>query len=208
MVFCRAATISEPELKHAMRFPSIINALHHSITLQLRHHLGIETLEKQYGALSWLAPLDTLSKDLCQSPRSSLRCLLIRYSYENFGFTDKHIPNDLEKRSFPLSKLGDYRCNCSKRYNTTAGGTCKVQCSDECQQPYDRQFHNYTYARNMKIMWEALRDFVKGYLTQSSGLNSNKAVLNDEAIQNWWAEIVSKDAARLTSFPTSKPSTL
>jgi hypothetical protein len=36
----------------------------------------------------------------------------------------------------------------------------------------------------MKIMWEALRGFVKGYLTQSSDLNSDKAVLNDEAVQN------------------------
>lgn len=107
---------------------------------------------------------------------------------------DKYIPNDLEKRGFPLSKLGDYRCNCSKQCNTAPGATCKVQCSDECHQPWDRQFHNYTYARNMKIMWEALRDFVKGYLTQSSDLNSDKAVLNDEAIQNWWAEVVSKGA--------------
>jgi len=84
------------------------------------------------------------------------------------------------------------------------GATCKVQCSDECHQPCDRQFHNYTYARNMKIMWETLRDFMKGYLTQSSDLNSDKAVLNDKAIQNWWAEIVSKDRARLTSFPHMK----
>ena len=56
----------------------------------------------------------------------------------------------------------------------------------------------------MKIMWEALRNFVKGYLTQSSDLSSDKAVLNDEAIQNWWAEMVSKEGARLASFPHIK----
>ncbi|OCL10528.1 Lipoxygenase [Glonium stellatum] len=129
---------------------------------------------------------------------------LIRYTYENFNFTDKYIPNDLEKRGFPLSKLGDWRCSCSKKCSTLPGEKCQAQCGDECHQLCDRKFHNYAYARNMKIMWAALRDFVKGFLTQGSNLTSDEAVLHDEEIQNWWKEIISKDGARVTSFPQIK----
>lgn len=51
----------------------------------------------------------------------------VRYTFENFDFQGEYIPIDLERRGFPLDKLDDVK------------------------------YHNYAYARNMKLIWRKLR---------------------------------------------------
>ena len=100
LVFCKIATISKPKLKHAMQLPSITNALHHSITLQLRHHLGIETLEKQCRALLWPAPLDTLGKDLRSRVLDHHKDVYYRVRLANFSLQSTSILTLVTNHSF------------------------------------------------------------------------------------------------------------
>ncbi|KAF4989606.1 hypothetical protein FGRMN_9013 [Fusarium graminum] len=59
---------------------------------------------------------------------------LVAYSYKNFNFQDKYIPNDLKKRGFDLEgEQGD-------------------------------KYRNYPYATDMYLLWGIIRDFVKSVL--------------------------------------------
>ncbi|KAI6765924.1 hypothetical protein HG530_006994 [Fusarium avenaceum] len=59
---------------------------------------------------------------------------LVNWSYKNFNFQDKYIPNDLKKRGFNLEEeKGD-------------------------------KYRNYPYASNMQLLWGIIRDFVKSVL--------------------------------------------
>ncbi len=130
----------------------------------------------------------------------------VRYSYEKFDFQAKYIPNDLESRGFSLEALGDLRCGCSKACGATKasdepGTAC---CGPKCHQACDPKFKNYTYARNMKVMWDALGQFVLGNLAAAGYTNDkegNKKVLGDTYIQNWAEEVSAHDGARITNFP-------
>ncbi|KAH6879478.1 lipoxygenase [Thelonectria olida] len=59
---------------------------------------------------------------------------LVNWSYKNFNFQEKYIPNDLKKRGFDLeAEKGD-------------------------------KYRNSPYATNMHILWAVIRDFVKSVL--------------------------------------------
>jgi Lipoxygenase len=59
---------------------------------------------------------------------------LVRWSYKNFNFQEKYIPNDLKKRGFQNLK------------------------------PEDPKYRNYPYAHCMTYLWGIIRDFVKSVL--------------------------------------------
>ncbi|KAI1413994.1 lipoxygenase [Hypoxylon sp. FL1857] len=59
---------------------------------------------------------------------------LVKWSYKNFNFQDKYIPNDLKKRGFEIeTETGSKYCN-------------------------------YPYATDMYLLWGVIRDFVKSVL--------------------------------------------
>ncbi|KAF5367597.1 hypothetical protein D9757_010648 [Collybiopsis confluens] len=58
----------------------------------------------------------------------------IKDGYRNFDWAGSYVPNDLERRGFPIEKLDD------------------------------KKYHNYGYARNILRMWEILRRFVRTVL--------------------------------------------
>ncbi|KAF5984591.1 lipoxygenase 1 [Fusarium bulbicola] len=59
---------------------------------------------------------------------------LVNWSYENFNFQDKYIPNDLKKRGFDIEgETGD-------------------------------KYRNYPYATDMYLLWGIIREFVKSVL--------------------------------------------
>ncbi|KAK7397655.1 hypothetical protein QQX98_012981 [Neonectria punicea] len=67
-------------------------------------------------------------------PETSNVFRLVDWSYKNFNFQDKYIPNDLKKRGFDLEgEMGD-------------------------------KYRNYPYATNMLYLWQVIRDFVKSLL--------------------------------------------
>ena len=131
----------------------------------------------------------------------------VRYAFETFDFQGEYIPTDLERRGFPLNKLGDLRCNCEKVCGAEFQGDCTEGCGKECHQTCDPKFHNYAYARNMKLMWDTLRGYVKAFLAyggESGGFTTDKQVADDTNIENWCMEIRSDTGGRLTSFPIIK----
>jgi hypothetical protein len=58
-------------------------------------------------------------------------------AYDSFDWTGLYIPNDLNKRGFPMESL-----------------------------EHDPKFHNYAYGRNMALMWPAIRKFVSAVVTK------------------------------------------
>lgn len=60
---------------------------------------------------------------------------LVRWSYENFNFQDKYIPNDLRKRGFNPDEL------------------------------FDEKYRNYPYAIDMYLLWGVLHSFVSTVLS-------------------------------------------
>jgi hypothetical protein len=130
----------------------------------------------------------------------------VRHSYEKFDFQAKYILKDLESRGFPLHALGDIRCQCKKACDTNRAPNevCTAGCEPQCHQKCDPKFKNYTYARNMKIMWAVLREFVAGNLAAAGYTNDkegNKKVLGDRYIQDWAEQISAHSGARITNFP-------
>jgi len=69
-----------------------------------------------------------------KTPKESRALSLIRWSYKNFNFQDKYVPNDLKKRGFK---------------NITPG---------------DVKYRNYPYAHCMTYLWGIIREFVKSVL--------------------------------------------
>lgn len=66
--------------------------------------------------------------------KTSRAMKLVDYSYKNFNFQDKYIPNDLKKRGFDVEAL------------TT------------------EKYRNYPYATDMYLLWGVIREFVKSVL--------------------------------------------
>lgn len=104
----------------------------------------------------------------------------INHAFDTFDFTGKYIPNDLRSRGFPLQDLDKPK------------------------------FKNYPYARNMKLMWEAIRQFVADmidlkYAPDNAAAEQKigrKFVSEDDHITAWYMEIQKKEGGRLSSFPT------
>ncbi|KAF2128706.1 Lipoxygenase [Dothidotthia symphoricarpi CBS 119687] len=68
------------------------------------------------------------------NPVTSRAMTMINWSYKNFNFQDKYIPNDLKKRGFDL----------------------------EAETP--NKYRNYPYATDMHLLWGVIREFVKSVL--------------------------------------------
>ncbi|KAF1926454.1 Lipoxygenase [Didymella exigua CBS 183.55] len=67
-------------------------------------------------------------------PKTSRVMDLLDWSYKNFNFQDKYIPNDLKKRGFKTEALTE------------------------------RKYRNYPYATDMYLLWGVIHDFVKSVL--------------------------------------------
>jgi hypothetical protein len=67
-------------------------------------------------------------------PKTSRVMALVNWSYKNFNFQDKYVPNDLMKRGFNVEALTE------------------------------EKYRNYPYATDMYLLWGVIRDFVKSVL--------------------------------------------
>lgn len=67
-------------------------------------------------------------------PKTSRVMALVNWSYKNFNFQDKYIPNDLKKRGFVAEVLTE------------------------------EKYRNYPYATDMYLLWGVIHDFVKSVL--------------------------------------------
>lgn len=92
----------------------------------------------------------------------------LSHAFKKFDFVSRYVPNDLASRGFPLDAL------------------------DEAK------FKNYSYAKNMNLMWKVLRSFVASMLAIT--YPTDTAVVKDDTIRDWCNEIQS--AGQLSSFPT------
>ena len=68
-------------------------------------------------------------------PETSRTYGLVKWSFKNFNFQDKYIPNDLKKRGFDLGATGQ-----------------------------GDKYRNYPYAKCMSLVWGIIREFVKSVL--------------------------------------------
>ncbi|KAK5988890.1 putative linoleate 9S-lipoxygenase 4-like protein [Cladobotryum mycophilum] len=97
------------------------------------------------------------------------------YEYENFDYKQNYVPNDLKARGFP---------------NDAAGLN-------------DPKFKNYAYARNMIVLWDVIRRYVRSMLlTSYNEKTANESIAGDEDIQNWVKEV--RTGAKIKSFPDIK----
>ena len=104
---------------------------------------------------------------------------MINHAFDTFDFTGRYIPNDLRSRGFPLEELDSPK------------------------------FKNYAYARNMKLMWHAIRSFVGSMLeldyapegANATTKGNRKFVADDDRILAWCYELRTQDRGRLSSFP-------
>jgi hypothetical protein len=94
-------------------------------------------------------------------------------SYKNFNWTENYIPTSLEKRGFPLAAL-----------------TSKTE----------PRFHNYTYGKNMAIMWPILFEFVTSML--KTVYHTDSDVAKDTAVTAWCNEMRSSSGGQMPTFPT------
>jgi hypothetical protein len=95
----------------------------------------------------------------------------LNHAYASFDWKNLRIPYDLENRGFPLSDLA--------------------------QSP---KFHNYAYARNMALMWPAIRSFV-GSILHSFYPGGDAHVAADPHINDFCNEMRSPQGANMATFP-------
>ncbi|KAK6337182.1 hypothetical protein TWF718_009965 [Orbilia javanica] len=92
-------------------------------------------------------------------------------AYNNFYWEDLYIPNDLQLRGFP---------NNEKDLNGD-------------------KYRNYSYARNMVVMWDIIHTFVGKVLNDH--YKTDDAVRKDTQIQDWVKEMQSDHGAQQKHFP-------
>ncbi|TFK59452.1 Lipoxygenase [Pluteus cervinus] len=95
----------------------------------------------------------------------------VKHSFDTFDWEGSYVPTNLKRRGFPSSELG----------------------------LNDKKFHNYAFARNVIIMWNVIKSFVREMLAIS--YKSDADVAKDADIQTWCDEIRGDDTGRLKSFP-------
>ncbi|KAF3170559.1 hypothetical protein TWF225_004204 [Orbilia oligospora] len=95
-------------------------------------------------------------------------------AYKNFYWEDLYIPNDLKLRGFP-NKESDLNAN---------------------------KYRNYSYAKNMVVMWDIIHTFVGKVLNDH--YKNDDAVRNDTEIQAWVQEMQSDHGAQQKHFPDIK----
>ncbi|KAG9121177.1 hypothetical protein FRC07_002979 [Ceratobasidium sp. 392] len=98
----------------------------------------------------------------------------LNHAYSSFDWSRLRIPNDLEIRGFPLADLEK-----------------------------SPKFHNYSYARNMALMWPAIRTFVAAVLGPYYE-GSDEHVAADPYVKDFCDEMRSSQGANMPSFPETK----
>lgn len=83
----------------------------------------------------------------------------LNHAYESFDWTNLYVPNDLERRGFPMRSL-----------------------------EYDPKFRDYAYGRNMAMMWPVLRKFVAFHINKAYEGHDSK-VAADPELSNFCAEM-------------------
>ncbi|KAG9118499.1 hypothetical protein FRC07_006955 [Ceratobasidium sp. 392] len=99
---------------------------------------------------------------------------LLNHAYSSFDWSRLRIPNDLEARGFPLADLEK-----------------------------SPKFHNYAYARNMALMWPAIRTFVASVLGPYYD-GGDEHVAADPYLKDFCDEMRSPKGANMSSFPEIK----
>ncbi|KAH6655409.1 lipoxygenase [Truncatella angustata] len=97
----------------------------------------------------------------------------IRHGYENYDFVGNYVPNQLTSRGFPDTEAA----------------------------LRDPKYKNYPYAKNMTLMWTAIRQYVSSILqTYYDKARADEMVAEDPYIADWCKEI--QTAGWLKTFPT------
>ncbi|PQE14045.1 lipoxygenase 1 protein [Rutstroemia sp. NJR-2017a BBW] len=130
----------------------------------------LKTLSLNAAARATLVP-DVVNRINGFTAKQTYQYLLS--SYKNFNWTENYIPTSLEKRGFPLAALS------SKT---------------------EARFHNYTYGKNMIIMWPILLEFVTSML--KTFYNTDSDVAKDTAVASWCKEMRSPTGGQMPTFPT------
>lgn len=97
----------------------------------------------------------------------------INYAYVTFDWTANFIPNDLERRGFPITEV-----------SKDSG-----------------KYQKYMYARNMLDMWNGLHTFVADMLKVDYPTDAD--VKKDKAVQAWATEMRADYGGNLKSFPSA-----
>jgi hypothetical protein len=98
----------------------------------------------------------------------------VKDAYKRFNWTEHYVPTSLENRGFPLKELQT-----------------------------NKKYKNYTYGRNILLMWQCLRSFVTEYLANGgAGFTNNDKVNKDPYIKAWYQEMQSDNGGQMKSFPT------
>jgi hypothetical protein len=124
------------------------------------------TISVNHGARDTLIPF--VIAQLAGVPAEGIVSFL-NAAYGSFDWTGLYIPNDLNKRGFPMESLKP-----------------------------DSKFKNYTYGRNMALMWPAIRKFVSSVVTEEYH-GSDADVKADAHLAAFCLEM--RDQGRVTSFP-------
>ncbi len=96
----------------------------------------------------------------------------IQHAYDTYDFQASYVPNDLRRRGFPSTEEG-------------------------LNQP---KYKNYAYAKNMTLMWKAIREYVESMLlTYYDKADADAKIAADGYIQDWWKEV--HDGAQIKTFP-------
>lgn len=99
----------------------------------------------------------------------------IEKAYHNFDWQANYVPNDLERRGFPVKDILDQ-------------GNVK--------------FHNYGYGKMALLMWQVLRNFVARFLANGGqGFDTDAKVAADLDIKRWCDEMRSDDGGQMKSWP-------
>ncbi|KAF4551078.1 Lipoxygenase-like protein [Elsinoe fawcettii] len=144
----------------------------HPVYALLKPH-WLKTLSLNAGARAILVP-SVISK-IAGMETGQVQAF-IKHAYTNFDWVANYVPNDLERRGFPVSEI------------------------KSTGQEHPR-FRKYTYARNMIEMWETLHTFVAGML--SVDYPTDASVAADRCLQDWSTEMRANYGGNLASFPKS-----
>ncbi|CAG8979802.1 hypothetical protein HYALB_00011251 [Hymenoscyphus albidus] len=193
--------IEESIIVAAQRTIANNHVLYHILSPHWEKTLSLNAAARTTLVPSVIIPIIGATDEQCRS--------FIRYSYENFNFEESYVPADLKSRGFAWDKLGDLCCRCDKHcdIDKAPNAPCSVGCGPECHQTCDPQFKNYTYARNTKLMWITIRDFVEGYLATAGftpSITGDAKVANDLNIQAWVQEAKHPNGANIKTFPYIK----
>lgn len=102
----------------------------------------------------------------------------IRDAYDRFDWQANYVPNDLKRRGFPLEAMLDLD---------------------------DKKFRNYAYGKDVLLMWNVLRAFVKSFLViGGAGFATDDKVANDPHISAWCQEMQSAAGGQMPTWPTIK----